>query len=61
MVRRTRRTSRYSQHFSQTGHTTIPVDRKLKAKRVGWRKSKSGRWYKETRKNRSDKNRRLRL
>ena len=39
----------------------LRVDKMLKAKRVGWRKSKSGNLYYEDRENRSDVNRMLRL
>lgn len=39
----------------------IRIDKKLKAKRVGVRKSASGNKYTERRENRSDKNRRKRL
>ena len=45
--------------YEQTGKTTTKRDKLLKAKKPGWRKSKSGRWYKETRRNRSDKGKML--
>lgn len=38
----------------QTGHTTIPVDRKITAIQPGKRISKTGHIYWESRKNRSD-------
>lgn len=42
--------------YKQTGsRKSIKIDRKIKAKAPGWRISKSGRRYKETRRNRSDK------
>lgn len=40
---------------------SIKLDKKLKAKKPGKRKSKSGKKYTETRKNRSDKNPKKRL
>lgn len=39
----------------------VAIDKKLKAKKVGVRRSASGRLYTETRENRSDKNRKRRL
>jgi len=42
--------------FKQTGKTkSIPRDLARKAKPPGYRKSASGNWYLETRKNRTDK------
>jgi len=38
----------------QTGKTTIAIDKLLKAKKPGWRKSATGNWYFENRRNRSD-------
>jgi hypothetical protein len=41
--------------YHQTGkRKSLKADRKRSAKPVGMRKSKSGRWYSETRRNRSD-------
>lgn len=45
----------------QIGKTTIPIDRMLKAKKVGWRRSAKGNWYYEGRANRSDVRRNWRL
>ena len=45
----------------QTGKTTKRVDKKLSAKYPGKRVSKKGNVYHETRKNRSDKNKKRRL
>lgn len=41
--------------YSQTGKSDIHLDRMLKAKPPGWRKSKKGKLYFEARRNRSDK------
>jgi len=40
--------------YKQTGETDVHIDRRIKALKPGWRKSKSGAWYFESRKNRSD-------
>jgi hypothetical protein len=45
----------------QVGKTTIPIDRMLKAKKKGYRRSASGNLYYESRANRSDVVRRWRL
>lgn len=45
----------------QTGRTTIARDRKRTAMKPGKRRSASGKTYWETRRNRSDRSRRLRL
>jgi len=45
----------------QTGKTNKRIDKKLVAKKVGWRKSSSGKRYYEARKNRSDRSRKRRL
>jgi len=41
--------------YKQTGDSFIPLDMRLHALPPGWRKSSSGNWYFEARKNRSDK------
>lgn len=41
----------------QTGKTTVSVDRKRQALAPGIRRAKSGRLYRETRRNRSDRSR----
>jgi len=46
---------------TQTGKTTIKVDRKRKALHAGVRLSKAGNLYTEKRRNRSDKNLSTRL
>lgn len=38
----------------QIGKTTIPIDRMIKARKKGWRRSKTGHLYYEGRANRSD-------
>ena len=53
--------SKLRRMVAQTGKTNTAVDKKLKAKKVGWRKSKSGNLYFENRRNRSDKNKRKKL
>jgi hypothetical protein len=40
----------------QTGKTTKSIDRRYKAKKPGYRKSRKGKKYYENRKNRSDVN-----
>jgi len=45
----------------QTGHSNLVIDSYLRAKRHGYRKSRTGRVYFEARKNRSDVNPRRRL
>lgn len=45
----------------QTGTTHRAIDKQRKAKRAGWRRSKSGKRYYEARRNRSDVNPVLRL
>lgn len=47
--------------YHQTGKSNRTRDKKRKAKKPGWRKSKSGKKYFENRRNRSDKNRKKRL
>jgi len=47
--------------YPQVGKSNRFVDKHLKAKKVGWRKSKAGRKYFENRRNRSDRDRRKRL
>jgi len=47
--------------YKQRGYSNRAKDRQRKAKKVGRRRSKSGRMYTETRANRSDRNRRKRL
>lgn len=56
-----RKRTNFTKTYKQHGKTTISRDRKLTAKRVGWRKSKSGKWYKETRANRSDRSKKTKL
>jgi hypothetical protein len=46
---------------TQTGKTNLKVDRKRKALAPGKRRSATGKTYTETRRNRSDKNRRKKL
>ena len=46
---------------TQTGKTTIKIDRKRKALAPGKRRSATGKTYTETRRNRSDKNRKKKL
>lgn len=46
----------YYNERKQTGTSSLKHDNKRAAKKPGWRKSASGRWYCETRKNRSDSN-----
>ena len=63
-----RKTHRVSSHYKyvpttsvrrvkhrQTGKSNRHADYMRKAKRVGWRRSASGRWYYEGRRNRSDR------
>lgn len=45
----------------QIGQTTIPIDRQLRAKKKGYRKSAKGKTYYEARANRSDVRRNWRL
>jgi len=40
--------------YKQTGCSIKEIDRQIKAKKPGWRTSKSGKEYFENRKNRSD-------
>lgn len=47
--------------YMQTGSSNLFRDKKLKAKKVGWRYSDTGNIYFENRKNRSDKNRKMGL
>ena len=48
--------------YKQTGKTTTKADKKLTAKKPGWRRAKkSGKKYFENRRNRSDKSRKKRL
>jgi len=51
--------------YKQTGRSNNKKDKKLVAKPVGWRRVSSGpnkgKWYKETRANRSDKNKKKKL
>jgi hypothetical protein len=62
MALRRRVRARYSQTTLGGGKShSLRHDKKLLAKKVGWRKAKSGRLYFENRQNRSDKNRRVRL
>jgi hypothetical protein len=61
MTRKSKLKSRLRHIYHQVGKTHIGIDRLIKAKKVGWRKSASGHWYFENRRNRSDKNLRLRL
>lgn len=42
-------------HRRQTGTSNLPTDRQRAAKKAGWRRSKSGTWYYEARRNRSDR------
>lgn len=47
--------SKYRIQYLQTGkRKSLKADRRVKAKHPGYRKSKSGKTYKETRRNRSD-------
>jgi len=61
MTRKYTLKSKIRRRYSQTGKSNKAVDKKLKAKKVGYRKAKSGRIYFEARRNRSDKNKRTRL
>ena len=47
--------------YAQRGKSNTSVDSKRPAKRVGWRKSKSGKVYFDNRTNRSDRNKKKRL
>lgn len=40
--------------YKQTGHSIKEIDRQLRAKKPGWRVSKTGKKYFENMKNRSD-------
>ena len=61
MVKRITVRNRLRRKYSQTGKSNISIDRRLKAKKVGWRKSKSGKDYFEVRRNRSDKSKKTKL
>lgn len=53
---------RKKRSYKQVGKSSIRVDRRLKAKKVGWRTiSGKKRKYFENRRNRSDKDRRKRI
>ncbi len=45
---------KYGGYYSQKGKSNEAVDKKRRAKRVGWRRNKKGRYYFERRRNRSD-------
>lgn len=45
----------YRKTYKQTGRSVKRVDRKLRAKPVGYRRSATGKRYYEARRNRSDK------
>ena len=53
--------SKIRRKYSQVGKSNKDIDKTRKAKKVGWRKSKSGSTYFENRRNRSDKDRRKKL
>lgn len=44
----------YKKRVKQTGKTHVAADRKLKAKKPGWRRAADGDRYFENRRNRSD-------
>ena len=53
--------SRLRRYYKQRGRSVLHADVVRLAKRVGWRKSSSGHWYFENRRNRSDRSKRRRL
>lgn len=61
MPSRTALRRRLRRQYAQIGKSVTAIDKMLVAKKVGWRRSKSGHRYYEARRNRSDRNRRLRL
>jgi hypothetical protein len=61
-VRRSLHSERYNTGIKQTGKSDLKSDRKRSAKPVGWRKSdNTKKWYWESRRNRSDRSKRLKL
>lgn len=52
---------RLRRYYAQKGKSNAHSDVLRLAKRVGWRRSKSGHWYFESRKNRSDRSKKRRL
>ena len=58
---KTKGRSRATHQTGVAGRRSISADKKRKAKKPGWRKAASGRWYSERRGNRSDKSRVTRL
>jgi hypothetical protein len=61
MPSRTALRRRLKAHYSQIGKSMKAIDKLLVAKKVGWRRSKSGHRYFENRRNRSDVSRKRRL
>ena len=60
--RRATKTAKRKRVYKQTGTSVKKIDKKLKAKKAGWRKSKkTGKLYFENRANRSDKNKKTKL
>lgn len=53
--------SKSTRQTGVAGKRSLSDDKKRKAKKPGWRKAASGRWYSERRGNRSDKSRVTRL
>lgn len=61
MTRKSTLKSRLRRYYAQRGKSNVHADALRLAKRVGWRRSASGHWYFEDRKNRSDRSRARRL